>query len=253
MSQDNDAKTIISREKFFELNRQGAGEMFADKKLQQDALDVLLRADRHRWIHQTTWFGEPMLNLPQDLVAIQDIVWRTRPEFIVEIGVAWGGGMLFEAMLLEILGGQQVIGVDIFVPQDLRERLEKHGALSRRMELIEGSSTAGATLAKIEKLLAGSKNVLVMLDSLHTHEHVLAELRAYAGFVGKGQYLVCGDTIIERMPAQAHGPRPWGPGNSPATAVTAFLEENRRFTVDTDIDKRLLFSCHPGGYLKAVE
>src|SRR3989304_5063158 len=109
MSQDNDAKTIISREKFFELNRQGAGEMFADKKLQQDALDVLLRADRHRWIHQTTWFGEPMLNLPQDLVAIQDIVWRTRPEFIVEIGVAWGGGMLFEAMLLEILGGQQVI------------------------------------------------------------------------------------------------------------------------------------------------
>lgn len=249
---EDDTKTIISREQFFELNRQCAEQMCADGKLLEDALDVLVRADRYRWIHQATWFGEPVLNLPQDLFAVQDIVWRARPEFIIEVGVAWGGGMLFEAMLLEILGGKQVIGIDIFVPEDLCERLRKYDTLFRRMALIEGSSTSEETLSEVEKLLGGSKKALVILDSNHTHEHVLNELRAYARFVGKGQYLICGDTIIERMPAQAHGPRPWGPGNSPATAVKAFLKEDGRFVVDEDIDRRLLFSCHPGGYLRAV-
>ena len=253
MNRDDVTKTIISREQFFELNRQCAEQMYADKKLLEDALDVLVRADRYRWIHQSTWFGEPVLNLPQDLFAVQDIVWRARPEFIIEVGVAWGGGMLFEAMLLEILGGKKVIGIDIFVPQDLRERLRKHDTLFRRMELIEGSSISEETLSEVEKLLGGSKKALVILDSNHTHEHVLNELRAYARFVGKGQYLICGDTIIERMPAKAHGPRPWGPGNSPATAVKAFLKEDSRFVVDEDIDRRLLFSCHPGGYLRAVK
>lgn len=247
------AKTIVTKEEFLQINEQAAREMRLDKELQSKALDVLVEADRHRWIHQNTWMGEPLLNLPQDMFAIQDIIWRTRPEFIIEVGVAWGGGMLFEATLLEMLGGQKVIGIDIFIPPDLRQRLASHGKLSDRLVLIEGSSTAPDTLAQIRALLGGSRKVLVILDSYHTHEHVLNELRSYAPFIEKGQYLICGDTIVERIPPQLHRTRPWGPGNNPATAVKEFLSESDRFVVDEKIDQRLLLSCHPGGYLQAVK
>jgi cephalosporin hydroxylase len=246
-------KTIISKDEFLKMNERAAHEMSLDRGLQKKALEVLVEADSHRWIHQNTWMGEPLLNLPQDMFAIQDIIWRTRPEFIIEVGVAWGGGMLFEASLLEMLGGQKVIGIDIFIPPDLRQRLSSHGKLSERLVLIEGSSTASDTLAQVKALLGGARKVLVMLDSYHTHEHVLNELRCYAPFVEKGQYLICGDTIVEYIPPQLHRTRPWGPGNNPATAVKEFLSENDRFVVDEKIDQRLLLSCHPGGYLQAVK
>lgn len=246
-------KAIITKDEFFKINERSAHEMSLDKKLQSKSLEVLVEADRHRWIHQTTWFGEPLLNLPQDMFAIQEIIWRTRPEFIIEVGVAWGGGMLFEASLLEILGGQKVLGIDIFIPPDLRQRLSNHGRLSERLVLIEGSSTSPDTLAQVTELLGGSRKVLVILDSDHTHEHVLNELRSYAPLVEKGQYLICGDTVIERIPPQRHRSRPWGPGNNPATAVKEFLSQSDRFVVDEKIDQRLLFSCHPGGYLQAVK
>lgn len=247
------AKAIISKNEFIKINEHAAHEMSLDEELQNKALEVLIEADRHRWIHQSTWMGEPLLNLPQDMFALQDIIWRTRPEFIIEVGVAWGGGILFEATLLEILGGQKVIGIDIFIPPDLRQRLSNHGKLSERLVLIEGSSTSADTLSQVKALLCGSRKVLVILDSYHTHEHVLNELRAYAPFIEKGQYLVCGDTIVERMPPQLHRTRPWGPGNNPATAIKEFLTETDRFIIDEKIDQRLLFSCHPGGYLQAVK
>ncbi|OGQ54837.1 MAG: hypothetical protein A3J24_01205 [Deltaproteobacteria bacterium RIFCSPLOWO2_02_FULL_53_8] len=249
----HNAKNIVTKEEFLQLNEQAAREMSLDKELQDKALDVLVEADRHRWIHQNTWMGEPLLNLPQDMFAIQDIIWRTRPEFIIEVGVAWGGGMLFEASLLEMLGGKKVIGIDIFIPPDLRQRLSTHGKLSERLVLIEGSSTSADTLAQVKALLGGSRKVMVMLDSYHTHEHVLNELRSYAPFIEKGQYLICGDTVVERIPPQLHRTRPWGPGNNPATAVKEFLSETDRFVVDEKIDQRLLLSCHPGGYLQAVK
>ncbi len=250
---NHQAKTIVSKEEFLRINEEAARQMHADAQLQGKALDVMVQADRHRWIHQNTWFGEPLLNLAQDMFAIQDIIWRTRPEFVIEVGVAWGGGMLFEATLLEMLGGQKVIGIDIYIPPDLRHRLSGHGRLSERLELIEGSSTSAGTLAKVQSLLGGSRKVLVVLDSNHTHDHVLNELRTYAPLVEKGQYLICGDTIVEYMPPQLHVVRPWGPGNNPATAVSQFLSESDRFAVDEKIDQRLLFSCHPGGYLQAVK
>lgn len=244
-------KTIVSREEFREIQREAAAGMARDGELLRDARDVLVRADRHRWLHQTTWMGEPVLNLPQDMFALQDIIWRTRPDHILEVGVAWGGGMLFHATLLEMLGGNKVIGIDIFIPPDLRERLASHGRLSQRIELIEGSSIAPETVERVRAALGGSRRTLVVLDSHHTHDHVLAELRAYAPFVGKGCYLVAGDTIVDHIPAQEHRPRPWGPGNNPATAVRQFLGESPRFAVDRDLEDRLLLSCHPGGYLVA--
>src|SRR4029077_3673453 len=127
------------------------------------------------------------------------------------------------------------------IPPDLRQRLSSHRKLSERLVLIEGSSTSPATLSQVKKWLGGSGKVLVVLDSYHTHEHVLNELRSYAPLIEKGQYLICGDTVVEHIPPQLHRSRPWGPGNNPATAVKAFLEESDRFAVDQDIDKRLLF------------
>jgi len=249
----HNSKTILTKEEFFDLNASAAQEMSQDHSLQKQAKDVLIKADQHRWLHMNTWMGEPVLNLPQDMFAIQDIIWRSRPDYVIEVGVAWGGAMLFEATLLELLGGKKVIGVDIFIPDDLRERLSSHGKLSERLELIEGSSISDETLTKIKEILSGSTKALVILDSFHTHEHVLNELRAYSEFVGKDKYLICGDTIVEYIPEQLHRERPWGPGNNPATAVKEFLSENTRFEVDADIDQRLLFSCHPGGYLKAIQ
>lgn len=247
------SKKIISKEDFLNENMKSANEMSLDEDLQKKSLEVLVQANKHRWIHQATWFGEPLLNLPQDMFAIQEIVWRTKPDFIIEVGVAWGGGLLFDATLLEQLGGKKVIGVDIFIPDDLRERLSSHGKLSERLELIEGSSTSPETIEQIKNILDGSKKVLVILDSHHSHEHVLNELNVYAPLLDEGQYLICGDTIVEYMPPEESNSRPWGPGNNPATAIKEFLSKTDRFVIDDNIDKRLLFSCHPGGYLKAVK
>ena len=249
----HESKTILTKNQFIELNARAARDMSQDQELAANAKEVLIKADKYRWVHQSSWMGEPLLNLPQDMFAIQDIIWRTKPEFIIEVGVAWGGGLLFCATLMEMLGGEKVIGVDIFMPDDLKARLASHGALSNRLELIEGSSFAEETLAKVKEITGSSRKVLVILDSFHTHEHVIKELRAYSQFVGEGQYLVCGDTIVDYIPEQSHRDRPWGPGNNPATAVKEFLEENPAFEVDKGIDERLLFSCHPGGYLKAIK
>jgi len=246
-------KKIISKAEFLDINEKSAKLMCDDTDLQRDAKSVLIRADEHRWIHQNSWFGEPLLNLPQDMFAIQDIIWRTKPDYIIEVGVAWGGGLLFEAMLLEMLDGKKVIGLDVFIPDDLKERLMNHDKLSSRIELIEGDSTEENTIKKVRSILKGSTKTLVILDSYHTHDHVLNELQTFAEFVGKDHYLICGDTIVEQIPEQKHRPRPWGPGNNPGTAVREFLTGNDRFVVDSDVENKLLLSCHPGGYLRAVK
>ena len=245
-------KKIITKEEFIQINKDAADKMFSDKKLQKKALEVFVEADEQRWVHQSSWMGEPLLNLPQDMFAIQNIIFETKPDYIIEVGVAWGGGLLFEATLLEILGGSKVIGVDIFIPNDLRERLKGHKKLSKRIELIEGSSTSDETVDKIKKIVGNSKKIMVVLDSYHTHEHVLKELEIYSQFIGKGFFIVCADTIVEHIPEQKHRPRQWGHGNNPATAVKEFTDNEKRFEVDRDIDKKLLFSCNPGGYLKAI-
>lgn len=245
-------KKIYTREEFADLLRQSAKEMAADDELQRAALDVLIRADTHRWIHQTTWMGEPLLNLPQDMFAMQELIYLARPKYVVELGVAWGGGLLFYATLLEILGGEKAIGVDLFIPDDLRQRLMSHGRLSERIHLINGSTLEPDTVQQVKSLLDGSREVMFFLDSFHTHEHVLQELRLYSPFVGKGQYLICGDTIVEDIPAQEHRQRPWGPGNNPKTALQQFLRENDRFEIDHEIENKLLLTCNPSGFLKCV-
>lgn len=246
-------KKLFTRQEFEKLRIESATQMAADKKLKADALDVLVRADRHRWIHQTNWMGEPILNLPQDMFAIQEIICRTRPKYIIESGVAWGGSLLFYSTITEAIGGGQIIGIDTYIPDDLRLRLGSHGKISERITLINGSSVEQDTVNKVKAIIGDCREVMVVLDSFHTHEHVLNELRLYSPFVGKGFYLVCGDTIVEDIPEQEHRSRPWGCGNNPKTALWQFLKENDRFEIDKKIDNKLLLTCNPDGYLKCVK
>jgi cephalosporin hydroxylase len=242
---------IISKKQFLALNQKAAKEMQRNDRLLSKAKNVLIKADRYRWLHQNSWMGEPLLNLPQDMFALQEIIYKTRPDYIIETGVAWGGSLFFSASLLELIGGKKVIGIDIFIPNNLQSRLAKNARLFSRIKLVTGSSTSCGTIQQVRKIIGRSKKVVVILDSFHTHDHVLKELISYSRFVGEGFYLICGDTIVESIPAQGHRPRPWGPGNNPATALQEFLKTNKRFAVDRDIDAKLLFTCHPGGYIYA--
>jgi len=246
-------KKLYTREEFEDLRRESAEAMASDANLHRDALKVLVQADRYRWIHQTNWFGEPILNLPQDMFALQEIIFNTRPRFIIELGVAWGGSLLFYSTLMEVLGGERIIGVDTYIPDDLRERLSAHGRLSERLTLVQGSSLEQATLGQVRSIVGDRRQVMVVLDSYHTHDHVLKELRLYSPLIGKGFYLICGDTVIEDIPEQKHRSRPWGPGNNPKTALREFLKENDRFEIDTKLDNKLLFTCSPGGYLICIK
>jgi len=238
---------MMTRDEFEAQRRQRAIEMAADRALHGKVIDVLAHSDNYNWFHQMTWMGEPCLQFPQDLFAIQEIVYRTHPAFIIELGVAWGGSLLFYDSLIELFGGQGVMGIDVNIPADLCERLRSKGEVL----LYQGSSTDPVTIASVMHLLNGERRNLVILDSAHNHDHVLAELEAYAPFVGPGYYLVVGDTVIEEMPPQ-HRPRPWGAGNSPKTAVDAFLANHPEFVVDQGFDK-LLITCNPGGYLRRVD
>jgi cephalosporin hydroxylase len=242
-------KKLYTREEFENMRKESAKAMIADQELRRDALKVLIQADYYQWIHQTNWFGEPILNLPQDMFALQEIIFKTRPKFIIEVGVAWGGSLLFYSTLMEVLGGERIIGVDIYIPDDLKERLASYRKLSERLTLIEGSSVAPDTLSQIKSIVGDCREVMVFLDSYHTHDHVFKELQLYSPLIGKGYYLICGDTIIENIPEQKHRPRPWGPGNNPKTALDQFMKENDRFIVDSTLGNKLLLSCNPGGYL----
>lgn len=243
---------MYTRKEFEELRIQSARGMASDSALQKDALDVLVRADQYNWVHQTNWFGEPILQLPQDMFALQEIIFNTRPEFIIEVGIAWGGSLLFYSTLMEVLGGNCIIGIDIYIPDDLKKRISSFGKISDRITLINGSSIDQLTIDKVKKIVGESKKVLVVLDSNHTHDHVLSELMVYSEYVGKGFYIVCNDTIIESIPEQKHRPRPWGHGNNPKTAVLQFLKEDKTFEIDTYFGNKLLFTCNREGYLKKI-
>lgn len=243
-------RKTYTRDQFEELRIDSAKKMAADSDLQETALDVLVRGDRHNWIHQSTWFGEPVLQLPQDLLALQEIIFKTRPRYIVEVGVAWGGSLLFYSTLMEALGGERIIGIDIYIPDDLKERIGSFGRLSDRITWIHGSSVEKDTIDQVKAIIGDSRETLVILDSDHSHDHVRKELEIYAAFVGVGYYLICSDTVVDDIPNQDHRPRPWGPGNNPKTALEQFLSGNDQFEVDSALENKLLLSCQPGGYLR---
>jgi len=238
-----------TRDEYEDLRKANARRMATDRELHTRAVELLRDAQEYDWIQQTTWLGEPLLQLPQDMFAFQEIIFRTRPEVIIEVGVAWGGALLFYSTLMSILGGGRIVGIDLYIPDDLRDRLRSFEGLSDRIELINGSSTDPDTVARVRDFVESSDGVMVNLDSNHAHDHVLQELRIYSDFVGTGHYLICSDTAIEDIEVPTHRERPWGKGNNPRTALAAFLGEDDRFEVDGAVDRKLLLSSNPGGYL----
>jgi cephalosporin hydroxylase len=194
--------------------------------------------------------GRPIIQYPQDMVAMQEIIWRVRPDLIIETGVAHGGSLIFYASMLELIGHGAVIGIDIDIRAHNRTAIEQH-PMMKRIALIEGSSIAPDIVDKARNA-ANGKRVLVVLDSNHTHEHVLAELRAYAPLVSVGSYCVVMDTIVEDMPVDAYPDRPWGRGDNPKTAVLEFLKAHPEFQIDEAVEQKLLITMAPGGYLKRI-
>lgn len=224
--------------------------------------ETRLRELSQRWLRETaayeysyhfTWLGRPIIQYPQDIVALQEIIWRVRPVAIVETGIAHGGSLVLSASMLELLGGDQrrVLGIDIDIREHNRLEIERH-PLAHRITMIEGSSTDEAVLEQVRQFAAGAESVMVVLDSNHAHEHVLRELELYSPLVTTGSYLIVFDTAVELMPADAYPDRPWGKGANPYTAVQEFVAGSNRFEIDTDYDSKLLVTVAPSGYLKCV-
>ena len=214
-------KKIYTREEFeIHLSNQ-AKKQSEDNDLSMKALEVLVNADKQDWIHQTRWFGEPALQTPEDMLILQDIIFRTKPDFFIEVGTAWSGSLLMYT-IMHALGHGHIIGVDIFIPDDLVARINSFPALRSRL-LINGSSIDPNVLEQVQNVVGSSQNVSVHLDSDHSHNHVLEELNLYSNFVSQGNYLICGDTVVDDIPTQTHRPRPWGIGNNPKTAMLSFV------------------------------
>lgn len=225
----------------------------SDKTLKNSSKSFLYESIRMKYSYNFSWMGRPIIQYPQDILAMQEIIWDVKPDLIIETGIAHGGSLIFYASMLELLGGEgKVLGIDIDIRKHNRQEIEKH-PMYKRITMIEGSSIDDDVVQKVCKFAQGKKRVLVGLDSLHTHDHVLRELEAYSPLVTTGSYCVVFDTIVEDLPDEFSADRPWGKGNNPKTAVWKFLEGNDRFLIDEEIENKLLITVCPDGYLKCVK
>lgn len=228
-------------------------KMANDAELQAQAHRLFLSSCRYGYSYNFSWLGRPIIQYPQDMIAMQEIIWQVKPDLIVETGIAHGGSLIFSASMLQLIGaGGLAVGIDVEIRPHNRDAIQQH-ALFHRMKLIEGSSLDASVAGQVAELAKGRKSVLVVLDSNHTHDHVLRELEIYSPFVTRGSYLVVLDTVVEDMPKEFFPDRPWGPGNNPKTAVREFMKSSRRFEFDREIEGKLLLTTAPEGYLRCIE
>ncbi|KNZ31086.1 MAG: cephalosporin hydroxylase [Methylibium sp. NZG] len=237
------------------------------QRLDDNGRNAQLKASADAFMHASTvpkysynfaWMGRPVIQYPQDIVAMQEIIWRVQPDLIIETGIAHGGSLIFSASMLELnaaCGGPKdarVLGVDIDIRAHNRAAIEAH-PMFRRIDMIQGSSIAPEIIEQVRARARAKPRVLVCLDSNHTHDHVLAELHAYAMLATVGSYCVVFDTIVEDLPAGIYPERTWGPGNNPKSALYEYLKDHPQFEIDRDMDHKLLISVAPQGYLKRVK
>jgi cephalosporin hydroxylase len=217
-----------------------------------------------KYSYNFRWLGRPVIQMPQDIMAMQELIWKIRPDLIIETGIAHGGSLILSASMLAMLdmcdaieakrsmdpatSQRRVLGVDIDIRAHNRAAIESH-PMASRIQMIQGSSIAPEVVTQVRAIAADYRRVLVCLDSNHTHDHVLAELEAYAPLTSPGSYCVVFDTVIEDMPSDAFPDRPWGPGNNPKTAVWQYLKSHPEFAIDTEIQNKLLITVAPDGYL----
>lgn len=228
-------------------------EMSEDKELNRLSKEWFNRGYSHKYSYNFEWMGRPIIQYPQDMFAMQEIIWETKPDLIIETGIAHGGSIIYYASLLKLLGNNgRVIGIDIDIREHNRVAIESH-PMADNIILIEGSSVEEETFFKVEALTEKNNNVLVILDSNHTHQHVIEELNLYSKLVSLNNYLVVYDTVIEDLPENSFPDRPWDIGDNPKTAVYEFLKTNNGFEIDKDIQRKLLVTVAPDGYLKRIK
>jgi len=238
-----------------------------NKQLCDAAAAFVLASAGPKYSYNFAWQGRPIIQYPQDMVAMQELIWQIRPDLIIETGIAHGGSLIFSASLLALLdmydaieagttldprnSKRKVLGIDIDIRAHNRAAIEAH-PMASRIQMIQGSSIAPEIIAQVKAAAQGYNRVLVCLDSNHTHAHVLAELEAYAPLTSVGSYCVVFDTVVEDMPKEVYPDRPWGPGDNPKTAVWKYLETHTEFEIDKSIQNKLLITVAPDGYLKRV-
>jgi cephalosporin hydroxylase len=241
--------------------------MSSDMSLQSDALHLFKRTCDYKYSYNFDWMGRPIIQFPQDMVAMQELLWEVKPDLIIETGIAHGGSLIMNASLLAMLDycdaietgellnpkkpKRRVLGIDIDIREHNREAIEAH-PMSNRIDMIQGSSIAEDIVNQVKTYAKNYKRILVSLDSNHTHEHVLKELKAYAPLTSFGSYCVVFDTVVEDMPKEMFPDRPWGPGDNPKTAVWEYLKTHPEFEIDKSIQNKLLITVAPDGYLKRV-
>lgn len=238
-----------------------------NKALQAASREFLLSTIEARYSYNFAWMGRPIIQYPQDMVAMQELIWQVKPDLIIETGIAHGGSLIFSASMLAQLdlcdaiesgekldpraSKRKVLGLDIDIRAHNRAAIEAH-PLASRIQMIQGSSIAPDVVAEVNSIAAGYKRIMVCLDSNHTHDHVLEELEAYAPLTSVGSYCVVFDSVVEDMPMEMSFDRPWGPGNNPKTAVWKYLETHNEFEIDRTVQDKLLVTVAPDGYLKRV-
>jgi cephalosporin hydroxylase len=244
-----------------------------DAELQQMALTFIEKAGKHKYSYHFDWLSRPIIQHPQDIVALQELIWRIKPDLIIETGIARGGSLMLSASMLALLdyceaaetgkpldpskSRRRVLGIDIDIRSHNRAAIEAH-PLAHLIDMVEGSSIAPEIIAQVQAVARNHKIILVCLDSNHTHAHVLAELEAYAPLTSPGSYCVVFDTGIEDMVDATFPDRPWGRGNNPKTAVREYLRRQQKdntapcFEVDKSIENKLLITAAPDGFLKRI-
>ena len=238
---------------FVEERAQRVSNNKNNESLQEAAVAFNVESNRAQYSYNFSWMGRPIIQYPQDMIAMQEIIWEIKPDYIIETGIAHGGSLIYYASLLELIGHGEVIGIDIDIREHNRKEIEAH-PMMKRIKMLQGSSIDKKNVEEIKNLVGDNKKIIVCLDSNHTHEHVMSELELYSPFVSLGSYIIVFDTIVEDLPEGYFSQkRPWGISNNPKTAVQQFLKENDNFVVDEQIDNKLLVSVAPQGYLKRIK
>jgi cephalosporin hydroxylase len=240
-------------EKFYKEKEDLIASNAINANLQKAKDDFNIESNKVKYSYNFTWMGRPIIAYPQDMIAMQEIIWDIKPDLIIEAGIAHGGSLVYYASILELIGNDGfVLGLDIDIRKHNRDLIESH-PMFKRIKMIEGDSTSLDIAEQVYEFAKNKKRIIVCLDSNHTHDHVLKELELYAHLTSIGSYCIVFDTIVEDLPSDyMPGGRPWNPGNNPKTAVYDFLKSNDNFIIDKDIDNKILISVAPDGYLKRI-
>ena len=242
-------KNIISYITFNKLREKWKKALYNNKIVKSLSKKLFMEADKCHFHYLQSWNGEALIQTPDDILALQEIIYKTRPEVIIEVGVAWGGSLLFYHTLSKDVVIKKIIGIDIFIPNDLKKRIKKKTNNTKKILLLEGSSLDKNLISYLIKITKKYKSFLIHLDSNHTSEHVFNELKVYSKFLNSKNYLIVGDTVLANIPNQKHRPRDWSANNNPMTALNLFLKNNKSFKIDYSINYRQIFTNQPAGYI----